>query len=199
MLRTLLLVVGLAILTPMPARATVQERTPMVYQGTNHYVYGFQLSREMRNQFAEKRKTITWECTSNWKQYWEELEVRENKLFLTYLDIVPRGGFSAWLDPGGATNAVAPASQTKRYFGTEIPSNGLFAAWFSGEIVQPIGERLLPMSSVTSKVQIFTFEKGMLINVETRDSDYIIDKKRKQKLEKTAANINVEPNDASAP
>lgn len=63
---------------------------------------------------------------------------------------------------------------TEKIFGVTIPSNGLFAAWFSDELIEPLGGPILRMSDITEKVRSYSFINGILQSIQERDSDYIL-------------------------
>jgi LysM repeat protein len=57
-------------------------------------------------------------------------------------------------------------------FGTTVPTGGIFADWFTGELKEPVGEPLIFYTTITEVVRAFTFDKGILTAIEMRKSDY---------------------------
>lgn len=154
--------------------ATTQVLTPLLYQGSNLWVRGNVLNREMTELYLSQKDEIDFFCSANWSGVWEKLEIRNNKLFLTYLSVYPYDE-----NFGGKKK---PELATEKMFGVTVPTNGIFASWFTGDVVEPLGERLLIMSHVTAKIRAFSFTNGILQSLIERDSDYMV-KVKEQRVE----------------
>lgn len=130
------------------AYATIQESDSLLYKDKKYEVYGFELTDEMsknRMTFLKETGNVDncWASTSNWDGISISLSVKDNKLYITKIDL------DNWELLGKPSCQVV--------FGISIPEEGLFANWFSGELRPTFYSWHADESSFT-----FYFKKGVL-------------------------------------
>ncbi|NQU73418.1 MAG: hypothetical protein HQ547_01730 [Candidatus Omnitrophica bacterium] len=154
MKRVMLLCLSIVLLFNQYAHATTQRSDDLIYDGKTYQVWGFTLSDKMtenkiiffdKPEYPSKGVMVT----SNWDGIGVSLVVKNNKLYVMKID----------LDIWAEKSAEMPPY--KDVFGIDIPKQGLFADWYSGELITEPWSWHRNESSHT-----FFFENGVLKEVK---------------------------------
>ncbi len=106
--------------------ATPQESDTLIHKGAAHSVLGFRFAPDLNKKLYElARQDERWIVQSSlWRGYTAVLQIRENKLYLMGINL----------------NCHEPKPTSKEILGYEIPDNGVWADFFTGEIYYGFGE-----------------------------------------------------------
>jgi len=155
-MKKILLITIICLLTCQYSHATPLRPDTLFYKDKIHGVYGFYLTRKMhinrldflkRNGF--KKKEVFWLDDPDGMHI--TLALKDGKLYLTKIDI------DEWEFMG------KPSYED--FFGVNIPKGGLFAYWFSGELISPSD----PYSISDESSLKFYFRKGLLFQGQSRN------------------------------
>lgn len=126
MKKTIFLIALIVITLTQHTYATTQVGDNLTYNGNEYKVWVFTLSDKMGENKAKffkdpehSGKGIV--TTANWDGVVVDLIIKDNKLYVTKIDL------DAWEDVG------KPSCED--VFGVTMPEGGLFADWYSGELI----------------------------------------------------------------
>ncbi|MDQ8188549.1 hypothetical protein [Pelagicoccus sp. SDUM812002] len=128
--------------------ATPQARDELLIGSKTRHVLMFKLSAELEERIEELNSSTNGRVTSsaNWDGFYANLELREEKLYLTRLSI-------DWSEDGTFTTKVIDL---------ESP-NGVFCDWFSGEL----REVKMGKQRRIKKIVHMYFQGGVLTEIES--------------------------------
>lgn len=136
--------------------ATPQESDTLIFKGSSCSVLGFRFAPELNKKLYElATKDDRWIFQSSmWRGYTAVLQVREEKLYLIGVNL----------------NCHEPKPSPKDILGFEIPDEGVFADFFSGELFHGFGDTWghihhSPSGEQHKKLRKFVIEAGILKSV----------------------------------
>lgn len=154
MVKKLIISLCISFILPLTqyAYATTQRSDNLIYNDTIYKVWNFQLSREMTESMTaffdkpenrDKRMIVT----SNEDGIAVALAIKNDKLYITKIEF---DNYEALGRPS-----------YKEVLGVGIPKEGLFADWYSGELITK------PYSwHMNESLRTFVFENGVLKDVK---------------------------------
>ena len=129
---------------------TAQESDNLIYEEQTYDVWNFALSRHMNDAkwfaFNDPKYDMWVPEQENWDGITMTLQIKDNKLYINKIII------DVW------TKAEDPSYM--EIFEVDIPEQGLFADWFTGQMMTEVDKGLLKDSSLT-----FIIEKGVVKEV----------------------------------
>ena len=136
--------------------STTQVSDELFHNGLIHKVYNFSLSDEFQTRFENYRienPDRFYEMSSNWDGLYFKLKIKNNRLYLVSLK------FDCDLNEYPKAEDIIGKFDSKE---------GIFASWFSGEVIEYFGEPYL--AHMSSHSRIFEFKNGILIGIQERVS-----------------------------
>lgn len=142
------LLIPLVILT-VELGATIQGSDPIEIEGETVFVKGIRLSDELNQRIENTKQEMGGRIvsvSSNWDGFYTEMEMRDEKLYLTNLSI-------DWYENN---------EYTKKSI--ELPNEGVWCDWFTGELRD---ETWKDYSKIV-KITVYYIEDGILIGKKTK-------------------------------
>lgn len=151
----LLLIAAIAILVTSLS-ATPQESDSLIHKGASISVLGFRFASDLNKKLYElATKDDRWISRSSiWRGYTAVLQIRDERLYLIAVDL----------------NCHEPKPSLKEILGFDIPDEGVFADFFTGELFHGFGETWGHLHNSSSgdqhkKIRKYSFESGVLTEV----------------------------------
>jgi hypothetical protein len=133
--------------------ATPQESDTLIHKGASYSVLGFRFAPDLSKKLYElATKDDRWIFQSSlWRGYTAVLQIRDDKLYIIGVDL----------------NCHEPKPSPKDILGFDIPNEGVFAYFFTGDLYYGFGDTWGYMHNSSSgeqhkKLRKFAFEAGVL-------------------------------------